>query len=138
MPGQSTPSSSTPLSPPIQIVLTAAQADQVRGLTKKGHALAPAPLNDGTFALPMSVLDDPAHASLKSLLLQVTRRSVDPTEYMAYGYGGRGGKAMPAGISALVNASSFDLSWKAGKPVAIAKTTIDNAVAAVAAAKIGG
>lgn len=45
------------------IILTASEANQVRGLTTKGHALAPRPLANGTFALPVAVLNDPAHAS---------------------------------------------------------------------------
>jgi hypothetical protein len=44
------------------IILTYDQANQVRGLTVAGHALAPAPLADGTLALPDAVLNDPYHA----------------------------------------------------------------------------
>lgn len=50
------------------IILTPAQADHVRGLTVKGHALAPRPLANGTFALPEAVLNDPAHAQHKAYL----------------------------------------------------------------------
>jgi hypothetical protein len=53
------------------IILTPAQANRVRGLAIPGHALAPVPLADGTFALPESVLTDPVyaqfHAGLEAL-----------------------------------------------------------------------
>ncbi len=44
------------------LILTPDQANQVRGLTVAGHALAPALLTDGNFALPEAALDDPYHA----------------------------------------------------------------------------
>jgi hypothetical protein len=50
------------------IILTAAQADQVRGLTVKGHALAPVPLADGTLALPEACINDATHLRFKSFL----------------------------------------------------------------------
>ena len=43
------------------ILLTVAEADQVRGPTAPMHALAPKELKDGDFVLPVEVLDDPAH-----------------------------------------------------------------------------
>lgn len=43
------------------LILDADAANHVRGLTIAGHALAPMPLADGTFALPEAVLNDPAH-----------------------------------------------------------------------------
>lgn len=52
----------------ILIVLTADDADNVRGLTILGHALAPRPLSDGRFALGKSVLTDPAHLEIRSFL----------------------------------------------------------------------
>jgi hypothetical protein len=50
------------------IILTSTQANRVRGLTTEGHGLAPVPLANGTFALPESVLDDPAHARYRNIL----------------------------------------------------------------------
>lgn len=44
------------------IILTPAQANEVRGLTVRGHALVPRLLADGNFALPDAVLSDPYHA----------------------------------------------------------------------------
>jgi hypothetical protein len=43
------------------IILTADEANKVRGQTVPGAALAPTPLADGTFALPEAVLSSPAH-----------------------------------------------------------------------------
>lgn len=51
------------------LILTAANANQVRGLTVRGHALAPRPLADGTFALPEAVLNDPYHAVHRDYLI---------------------------------------------------------------------
>lgn len=50
------------------IILTASDANQVRGLTVPGHALAPSPLIDGTFALPEITLNDPYHVIHKAFL----------------------------------------------------------------------
>lgn len=50
------------------IILNAAEADQVRGLTVLMHALAPRPLKDGTFALPEAVLSDPYHSVHRDFL----------------------------------------------------------------------
>lgn len=44
------------------ILLTPAQADQVRGPTSPMSALMPRELADGNFVLPIAVLNDPAHA----------------------------------------------------------------------------
>ncbi len=52
----------------MMILLLEADANSVRGLTVLGHALAPVPLKDGTFVLPMAVLDDPHHAARHALL----------------------------------------------------------------------
>ena len=50
------------------IILTPAQADQVRGLTTPGHALAPKPLANSNFALPEACTTDPAHAKFSAFL----------------------------------------------------------------------
>jgi len=46
------------------ILLTAKQADQVRGVSvmDPSAALDPVAISDGRFILPIEVLDDPAHA----------------------------------------------------------------------------
>lgn len=52
------------------IILTAAQASKVRGISPIDgcSALDPIPLKDGTFALPDEVIDDPAHEDVQALL----------------------------------------------------------------------
>jgi hypothetical protein len=54
----------------VTIILTAEQAEKVRGIspTNPNAALDPIPLKDGTFMLPKEVLTDPAHADVKELL----------------------------------------------------------------------
>ena len=52
----------------MMLVLTKADADQVRGLTVRGHALAPVALKDGTFVLPMACAGDPYHAARHAVL----------------------------------------------------------------------
>lgn len=61
------------------LILTSAVADQVRGLTVKGHALAPKPLADGTWALPEAVLNDPFHASKRDFLIANADIRLDST-----------------------------------------------------------
>ena len=52
------------------IMLTAAEADQVRGpsATVESAALVPVALTDGRFILSTAVLDDPAHAAHRDFL----------------------------------------------------------------------
>ena len=64
------------------IVLTAEQADAVRGVTGQGAALEPVALADGvTFALPEAVLSDPAHTEHRDYLLGLPRRAIQANEW---------------------------------------------------------
>lgn len=63
------------------IILTAAQADQVRGPTSPGAALEPVRLSDGTFALPETCATDPAHVMHHTLLQSLPARAVAADEY---------------------------------------------------------
>ncbi|OYX74488.1 MAG: hypothetical protein B7Y95_06560 [Rhizobiales bacterium 32-66-11] len=68
----------------IYLLLTADLAEEVRGPTVPGAALAPVLLADGvTFVLPASVLDDPAHAVRQPQLAACARRIVLPQEWPA-------------------------------------------------------
>lgn len=67
------------------IILTAQQADQVRGPTTPGHSLDPVALTNGTFALPESVLTDHAHAQHHTMLELLPRREVAANEYQGGG-----------------------------------------------------
>jgi hypothetical protein len=65
------------------IILTAAEAEAVRGTDSPGHALAPRPLKDGvTFALPEAVLSDPAHAGHHDVLAALPTRDVAADEWL--------------------------------------------------------
>ena len=50
------------------IILTAAEADAVRGMSTPTAAIEPIALTDGTFMLGDEVLTDPAHAKHLSML----------------------------------------------------------------------
>ncbi len=64
------------------IVMTAQQAVQVAGLNTPNAQLMPVALADGaTFILGLEVLDDPAHADKRDLLLTYTQREVAPEEF---------------------------------------------------------
>lgn len=64
------------------IVLTAEQAEEVRGPTATGAALEPVALADGvTFVLPEAVLDDPAHAGRRDYLASLPRRNIAQNEW---------------------------------------------------------
>ena len=68
------------------IVLSAADAGKLRGVTTPGNALDPVPLADGvSFILPVSVLSDPAHeAALASFGADLSvQREVDAAEFAA-------------------------------------------------------
>ena len=65
----------------MMILLTPAQADQVRGLSTPWAALQPRELTDGNFILPVSVLNDPAHAAKAEFLR--TLPVVTPKVYIA-------------------------------------------------------
>ncbi len=62
------------------ILLTATQANSVRGASSvtPTSALAPLALTDGRYILGVEVLDDPAHAECRALLL--TLPTVDASE----------------------------------------------------------
>ncbi|MEW6121376.1 MAG: hypothetical protein AB1698_02090 [Pseudomonadota bacterium] len=63
------------------ILLSAAEADGVRGPTSPGAALMPMPLPDGTaFVLPGAVLDDPAHGMHHAVLATLERRALTEAE----------------------------------------------------------
>ncbi|MBZ9975470.1 hypothetical protein [Mesorhizobium sp. BR-1-1-10] len=59
------------------IILTAQQADHVRGPTGNGAALDPRELPDGVFILPEAVLTDPNHAMHHDFLAAMPTRTVD-------------------------------------------------------------
>lgn len=64
------------------IVMTAAEAAAVAGVTTEGHALAPIPLVDAeTWVLPLAVRDDPAHASRHAELDALATREVGAEEF---------------------------------------------------------
>jgi len=61
------------------IVLTAAEAEKVRGLSprKGGHSIEPVPLKDGRFILGAEVLDDPAHDDVRDFLASLPRSDIE-------------------------------------------------------------
>jgi len=63
------------------MILSAAEADAVRGTTTPGFALDPRALVDGTFALPPAVLNDPAHAARQDALVGMPQRDVAAEEW---------------------------------------------------------
>lgn len=65
------------------LIMTTAQAEAVRGPTSPGHALNPTLLADGAWALPVDVIDDPAHMVVHGLISDLPRREVAPGEYLA-------------------------------------------------------
>lgn len=64
------------------IILTSAQADEVRGETTPGYMLEPVALLDGSFVLPESVLTDPAHEPKWAVLSALPTRAVDDSEFV--------------------------------------------------------
>lgn len=65
------------------IILSAAQADMVRGVGSGGAVLDPRQMIDGDFVLPEAVLGDPAHAAWFELLVTLPRRDVTPADFPA-------------------------------------------------------
>lgn len=64
------------------LLLTPAQAAQVRGPSAPGAALEPCLLADGvTLVLPAAVLDDPAHAAWQDLLSALPQTMVAPEDW---------------------------------------------------------
>lgn len=64
------------------LILSAEQAEQIRGVTAEGHALEPIALIDGTFVLPEECLSDPAHAARRAVLEGLPVRAVSDDEYL--------------------------------------------------------
>lgn len=66
----------------LSVILTASEADAVRGETSPGYYLTPRSLADGvTWALPARVLSDPAHESKWHLITALPQRTVTPEEW---------------------------------------------------------
>lgn len=64
------------------IILTAAEAEEVRGPTMPGAALEPSLLADGvTHVLPAAILSDPAHEAWHEVLAGLPQRAVAPEEW---------------------------------------------------------
>ena len=104
------------------IILTADEADQVRGLTVKGHALAPVPLTDGTFALPEACANDPAHAKRHDIINVLPTRKVDPSEYLASKAPDDSGKpsTLTPEEEKLLADCEYKTDWKEGEAVGVA------------------
>ncbi len=66
------------------LILTADQAAAVSGSTDTDGlsvGLAPVPLADGSFALPIAVLADPSHAAQHDTLAALPQQAVDPSQW---------------------------------------------------------
>lgn len=64
------------------IEMTAAEAVAVRGDTSAGHRLDPVELAGGAFVLPVTVLQDPAHAARHGALGGLPQRAVAAEEWV--------------------------------------------------------
>jgi hypothetical protein len=88
------------------IKLTADEANQVRMLSRPGHAIAPVPLKDGTLFLPLSVLDDSAHAQHRDFLLALPQVATINSALLA------DGSTHPNEF----RACHYDSTWQPGVP----------------------
>ena len=103
------------------IILTKDEADQVRGLTVKGHALAPVPLIDGTFVLPDACAADPAHAKHVTLLKSLPTRDVEATEFLASKAStDETPSTLTAAEEKLLDDCVFKSDWKEGEAIVVA------------------
>lgn len=66
------------------IILTAAEAEAVRGMSTPMAAIEPVALMDGTFMLGIEVLADPAHAKHLSKLSGLTTADVKGIEMLIF------------------------------------------------------
>lgn len=66
----------------MMIILTAEQAEHVRGPCGEYSELDPRPLADGAFALPARVLDDPDLEEHRDYLAALPRRAVSEEEWL--------------------------------------------------------
>lgn len=112
------------------IILTQAQADQIRGLTQKGHALAPKPFVasgasnpalNGMYGLPESVLTDPYHQKHWAFLSTLPKIA---DNFIHAGIGGGIGNSPVTGSDwsqdkTLVQASTYQSNWPAGGTVSV-------------------
>jgi hypothetical protein len=64
------------------LIMTKASAAQISGLASEGHGLDPQPLTDGTYALPLRVLDSDRFAPRHKILRTKHVREVDPNEFV--------------------------------------------------------
>jgi hypothetical protein len=64
----------------LMMILTAAEAAVARQGGDPNYLLEPVPLRDGSYALPLRVLDAPEHAAHHALLASLPQREVDAWE----------------------------------------------------------
>lgn len=67
----------------MMISLTLEQANEVKGYSDPMHALDPIKLKDGSYVLPVNVLDDPFHAEHHELLNTLPQIADPPAEEYA-------------------------------------------------------
>jgi len=104
------------------LILTPEEADQVRGLTSKGNALAPTPLLDGMFALPLQCAEDPGHSKFRRFLRVLPKQEVAPEDFLASKRGdplqGKPATATQAERD-LLEACSYKSDWQEGVAVQV-------------------
>jgi hypothetical protein len=107
------------------IILQDTDADQVRGQTTAGHALAPRPLNDGTFALPDACKTDPFHsdhAAFLATLPMVADNTINPGTQADINSPIVGSDWMQPDSDihiSILSANTYSSDWSVGMPVSI-------------------
>lgn len=90
------------------LVLDAELAFKIAGRSKRSiyAVLEPVPLEDGTFMLPATVLDDPAHAEVRALIADAPRAKTDDLPRYAEGVTPDAVEALSRAMSEIVSAKS--------------------------------
>ena len=61
------------------LILSPEQANAIRD---QSHLLDPRPLTNGSYALPIRVVDDPTHKELREILTDLQKREVDDADWL--------------------------------------------------------
>ncbi len=103
------------------IVMQSSQADQVRGLTVLGHALAPVYSEGGLWLLPRECAFDAFHSAREALLLSFPHFALASSNLwpVPSSEGSSAGYTYPSSLQTIVATCTYKSSWPVGVTITV-------------------
>jgi hypothetical protein len=105
------------------ITMQSSQADQVRGLTVIGHALAPVPTLSNILVLPFECASDPFHADRQALLQSFPHFTLASSNLQPVP-SSDGFVTWPSSMQTFVADCTYRSSWPVGQTIAVSAITV--------------